>query len=421
MVFPFYLLLNKFDNYFLNIAIIGFDKSKKDVLFSQKSYKDFPKITIMVRTTSSQIHLYQFYCMWLRTMVLFWPASYGDVTVILDAESKKDHHFGDTILTQVRQHYPDYTLKVLYEPLPKNRKILNTKSKSAGYNRQLFSTFFADFYTNDSIIAYTDTDILFLTPITKEYMLKRTKLKVFGNGNFQLGFVPSWGKTTKKAIGLPMVANFMITFPQLIYRQTITNCRNHILNHLKTSDFEIAFPLFYPHSSIISPINIIMSYAWFFEYEKYDWHLKIQDLVKHNKMLPSAHKVSTEDTIPSLVAVAHISDHKKWMQHRVIPGYCEAMRVQGQPPANCSSIKHNLNQICNFHESFFHAPWPNLHDWCSEGQAHACCQKALDEHYRHVGHMAACGIHTVRRGRAKLVERLAKDMGVTCEDFKEPL
>ena len=353
--------------------------------------------------------------------MLFWPASYGDVTVILDAESEKDHHFGDTLLKQVRQHYPDYTLKVLYEALPKNKKTLNTGVNSPGYNRQMFSTFFADLYTNESIIAYTDTDILFLTPITKEYMLKGTKLKVFGNGNFQLGWVPGWARTTQMAIGLPMVGNFMITFPQLLYRQTITNCRKHILNHLNTSDFEEAFPLFYPLSSAISPMNIIMSYAWFFEYDKYDWHLKIQDLGKHNKMLPSAHKVSTEDTIPSLVAVAHISDHKKWMQHRVIPGYCEAMRVQGQPLASCSNIKHNLDQICNFYESFFHAPWPNLHDWCSERQAHACCQKALDEHYWHVGHMAAQGIHTVHRGRAKLVERLAKEMGVTCELLKEPL
>ena len=125
----------------------------------QKTYKDFPNITTIVRTTSKPPLLYQFYCMFLRTTLLFWPALYGNVVIVLDEEHENDHAFGETLLHQFREHYPEYGLNVYYEPLPKDIRILQDRPKSESYNRQMWSTFFADCYTNDSMISYMDTDV----------------------------------------------------------------------------------------------------------------------------------------------------------------------------------------------------------------------------------------------------------------------
>ena len=58
-------------------------------------------------------------------------------------------------------------LSVYYEPLPNGTSILKNPDKPMGYNRQLWSTFFADLYTDSPIIAYMDSDTQFVTPMTK--------------------------------------------------------------------------------------------------------------------------------------------------------------------------------------------------------------------------------------------------------------
>ena len=53
---------------------------------------------------------------------------------------------------------------------------MDIKGHPRGYNMQLWSSFFIDQYTNDSIIAWMDIDTAFLTPITKSTIFADTKL-----------------------------------------------------------------------------------------------------------------------------------------------------------------------------------------------------------------------------------------------------
>ena len=136
-------------------------------LTKELSYKNLPKITLVTRASSNPRLIKQFYCMYLRSVVLFWPGSYGGMAVVLDQESKPDETWGSLLKKQMTANFPNTPLSVYYEPLPNDTSILKNHARSLGYNRQLWSTFFADFYTDSPIIAYMDTDTQFVTPMTK--------------------------------------------------------------------------------------------------------------------------------------------------------------------------------------------------------------------------------------------------------------
>ena len=123
-------------------------------------------ITLFVRMASKlKQHRTRFYCDFFRTAVLFWPASFGKTVVVLDEESDQDHIFANNLTNQIKQHFPHRKLEVA----PEDVSILNftASKKSPGYNRQLWSSFFIDLYTNDPTIAWIDSDVAFLTPVTK--------------------------------------------------------------------------------------------------------------------------------------------------------------------------------------------------------------------------------------------------------------
>ena len=136
-------------------------------IFEEVSYKNLPKITLVSRTTSNPKFIKQFYCMYLRSVVLFWPGSYGGMALVLDHNSTKDETWGITLKKQMNDNFPNTPLSVYYEPVPNDTSLLKNPINSMGYNRQLWSTFFADLYTDSPIIAYMDSDTQFVTPMTK--------------------------------------------------------------------------------------------------------------------------------------------------------------------------------------------------------------------------------------------------------------
>ena len=115
----------------------------------------------------------RFYCDLLRTAVLFWPASFGKTVVVLEEKSEQDHVFANNLARQIKKHFPDRKVEVAYESLPKDERVLNCASspKPPGYNRQLWSSFFIDLYTNEPIVAWMDTDAAFITPVTQSAII----------------------------------------------------------------------------------------------------------------------------------------------------------------------------------------------------------------------------------------------------------
>ena len=118
-------------------------------------------ITLFVRVGSKVAELRRrFYCIFYRSFVLFRPASLGKTVIVFDEESEQVHVLANNLTRQMKEHFPDRHFEILYEPLPNDLTVLEfpASPETPGYNRQLWSSFFIDLYTNDPIIAWMDTD-----------------------------------------------------------------------------------------------------------------------------------------------------------------------------------------------------------------------------------------------------------------------
>ena len=165
-------------------------------------------VTLFMRMTG--LHIKRFYCDFLRTAVLFWPASYGKLVLVFDQESSLDHKLANILERQ----FIETLLKL---PWPK---------RDTGYNRQIWSSFFNDLYTNDTVIAWVDSDTAFSSSVTRNSMYNGTRLRVIGTDCTLLraDFARRCAKSAEISIGLPAVADFMLHFPVYIYRDTYANC-----------------------------------------------------------------------------------------------------------------------------------------------------------------------------------------------------
>ena len=187
------------------------------------------------------------------------------------------------------------------------------------------------------------------------------------------------------------------------------------MKHLKTDDFEEAFRQF--HISTISPVNIWMTYAWFHEHDRYEWHIKatLAKLQVHNERLPEGHKIGPQHTVPSIIGTAHISQQKIFQPDLMIQGYCMSIKAtQEDVPANCRNVTHDLERLCDYWEYFFRYPWPTADKWCKAGNMDRCCHDAMVKHYKHVVVLAKEKNLTFSKDDVYLVDKLALAMGVTC-------
>ncbi|CAB4042836.1 Hypothetical predicted protein [Paramuricea clavata] len=198
-------------------------------------------VTLFMRMTG--LHIKRFYCDFLRTAVLFWPASYGKIVVVFDQESSLDHKLANILERQFHQFFPDRKLEILYEPLPVNYETLLKlpwPKRDTGYNRQIWSSFLNDLYTNDTVIAWVDSDTAFSTSVTRNSMYNGTRLRVIGTDCTLLhaDFARSCVKSAEISIGLPALADFMLHFPIYMYRDTFANCREYLMRRYKARNFE---------------------------------------------------------------------------------------------------------------------------------------------------------------------------------------
>ena len=373
-------------------------------------------ITLFVRMAGKlPRHRERYYCDLFRTTVLFWPPSFGKTVMVLDEESEQDHVFAEKVTNQTKKYFPDHQLEVLYESLPKNKTTLDFKGmrRAPGYNRQLWSSFFIDLYSNDSIIAWMDNDVAFFTPVTKSLIFTGTKLRTMGTEcTFSYSLVQEWARTTELALGLPYVADFMIYFPVYIYRDTVTHCREHILKRFNTSNFEEAFRKFY--KGHLSPVSIILSYAWYFEKDRYDWNFKIcRELTEYNKRFPNDHAIGPEyvnDFLPEPQTAFHVP-YGRSLSSNILISYCLSHQAAGNKLNICSShsaslsdnlllFKHDLQRLNN-----------NLP--CTGNSTNFCLQ-VLERHYNQVGLEIKQQVRKVEWTNLETVEKLADEFEIKC-------
>ena len=364
----------------------------------------------------------RFYCLLLRTSVLYWPASYGKLVVVLDLESEQDHEFAANLTRQIKQHFPDRKIEVAFESLPNDPSVLDFSGspKSPGYNRQLWSSFFIDLYTNDSIIAWMDTDNAFATPVTKASIFNVSKVRILGSEcSLGISWVKTWASTTESALGLPMVADYMTYFPVYLYRDTFTNCRKHILKRFNTCNFEEAFKKFY--HGYLSPVSIVISYAWYFERDRYDWNMKVcSDLTQYNSRFSAGHKIGSEHVVSILSepqTVFHVHYAEDVVSSTIVASYCLSHEAAGNATASCSNYSALLNNnLVLFNQdlqrvNFTRPPCPGNYTKTS-------CLQVLERHYKEVGLEIKQNERKLDWHDLETVEKLAHEVGIDCKAIR---
>ena len=138
----------------------------------------------------------------------------------------------------------------------------------------------------------------------------------------------------------------------------------------------------------MSPVCVIISYAWFFEIDRYDWNLDIcNDLSSYNKRFPSGRTISLEH-IKNVLSEPHTAFHVPYaafLSSNILISHCLSHTVVSTTPAICSnhsevSLKDNLvlfNHDLQRVEHLLQTP-------CT-GNKTTACLKALERHYNQVG------------------------------------
>ncbi|KAK6174959.1 hypothetical protein SNE40_013510 [Patella caerulea] len=383
--------------------------------------KDVPDMTLTVRMSSNAKLLNYFFCTMLRSLTLYWSGQLGPLGLILDKESQDDHKFAENL--KKYQEHLGINISIHYEPLPKNERVLTVaKSKPPGYNRQLYSSFIMDEFILTPIVAWIDTDAKFTTPVTRDNILTGNKLRVKGMNTFQYKWVRGWDKQGQTMIGKPMPSDFMTYFPVYIWRDTITNCRNHILKYVNVSTIEEAYIRVGSNEpGNMSPVNIIMTYAYYFEKERYDWHIDIGnvDLKKYNKLhLVPGYEFTSASLTPDLHVTLHAKHYKDANNTVNRQAYCAAanntvLNMEQDIKQMCEPFKTNvmwvLFEFCNTVKQ------EHLTTWCKNKNKH--CISMIQEHYDKTRQLVNKGVYNLDLKKIKLVEEVAHFHQIKCRPF----
>jgi hypothetical protein len=249
-----------------------------------------PKMTLFVRMSGSlPSHRNRFYCTFFRSTALFWNVALTNrIVLVLDDEVSTDHDFGTVLSEQVATEFPEFDLHIKYEPLPQDKLLLSVKSgqskRTVGYRRQLYSTFLTDQFLDDdatgdddTLIVFMDNDAMFFSPVTLSSILDESRRpRVLGTDcTHGTSHVQEWAVALQAILGFPMISDFMSYFPVYIYADTIRQCRAYIIQRFGGTTWDEIYPKISPPGRGWSPICVLMSYAWYFERDRYNWSFEV--------------------------------------------------------------------------------------------------------------------------------------------------
>ncbi|XP_022111678.1 uncharacterized protein LOC110990902 [Acanthaster planci] len=381
----------------------------KNGLGSGLSFTKSKNLTLTIRMAAVPKIVSLLYCVLLRSAALFWSPRYGPISLILDAESERDHQ----LAAKLRRHEQALGMQfdISYEPLPADADtIFHSTMRSMGYCRQLWSSFFTDMYVSADVVAWIDTDNMFFSPVTPENIFNGGRIRVLGVPLVGTRWERLVSDSVKTAIGWKTIARFP-NFPIYLWRDTITNCRNHILKTLNVSRFGDAFVKIYPQGKKICPSDLILTYAYYFEHNRYSWHIDVkkQSLAKYNQhQVPAGFEIRGNETEPGFLQVA---THKKY--NFMFQGFCIAKRYVGTLPANCKMYENTTNF------QHFSAIYNHLKTWCAPGRGRAKCARLIEAHYQNFAGYYRSRLMDLDLQRVLAVEEEAKKENISCSKIFE--
>ena len=149
-----------------------------------------------------------------------------------------------------------------------------------------------------------------------------------------------------------------------------------------------------------------MNYAYYFEHDRYDWHLD-----NPPKGGPSGLVIPPNETVPEV----RVSIHQKYCRRypqKLLDCYCVAKRYTGEAlPAACRPFQN----VTNFDLFVFDSGNHHLGSWCSKGKGHRDCAERIEAHYQNFRKYYQSEYDLDLR-RVRVVEEAAKRENITCQE-----
>lgn len=372
-------------------------------------------IELTVRLTVTPKIMANLYCDLLRSATVFWNGKYGDVVLILDEEDK-----AEKLPHKLNALGLPFYFRGVYEKAPEeNEKFVAIGTKhsfSYGYVRMLYSSFLMDQYTTASVIAWMDSDAILTMPIVNQSIFRNGKLIVKGANTFDYNWLPQWDHSTTIALGMPIVADFMSYFPVYIHPSTIKNCRQFIQKRLNAETFEQAF--IQMSFEKVSPVNVILSYAYYYERFRYEWHIDIgtkMALHQYNEWRLPKYPLLPSDVKPEL----HSSVHAAYYKSKVDP--LERAICYTQIHLGMTVVKHCADFFNKTNTQLFEFQTDpvlnHLDTWCKPPNDKVC-DRLVTERYKMFADSRPAGL-TLDTSKIKVIENsLLENYNRTCTNIR---
>lgn len=223
-----------------------------------------------------------------ETLEMFVPRSIPRI-VVLDAEKNRDHSFGRWLLGRGYQVHYEALPAVPFRHGRETAWPQKARYNRSGYQRQQWSSFYLDRYTDADVIGLLDTDVRMYSLLTED-MIFDNQGRILARGIVGDHY---WGDkyALKEEDRGPLDVDFMYTdaFPMFFWRHTFANVREHVAG-LWGVDFDTAFRII--TAKVYNWQNIIYQYAL---RQQPGWYsLRLNNDSRHPTLTCGSHRITTD-------------------------------------------------------------------------------------------------------------------------------
>ena len=225
-----------------------------------------PTLELYVRFTNNGGWAKDFEHWLMRSVDLFWPEEYRNLTVVLDGWKASDHEFGRYVLSkwprQVNVCYRDQMDPKVYH--------------NDGHNQMYLDMMHADTCIRSEYVGFVDTDSMFVTVITPNLLFENKKPIVVGRIGRPVR--PCWLVTAAYILGHTQVMQCMSYFPVIFKVEHIIKMRRHVELYHRKAFMEVFREAPSKTKTTIycyCHFSIMCNYVWYYHRDEYAFHLQM--------------------------------------------------------------------------------------------------------------------------------------------------
>ena len=334
-------------------------------------WDSIPSFELNIRLSSIQPKWFWIYQRWfLRGLRLFWPLQLNNLTIVLNAEIRKDHILGRKISSM--WPFP----RVVYVKKP-TTAVIGSNHFSDRF-RMYYDAFYPELYTKAEYIGFVDTDTLFTTPVTPQSLFEDKKPIVVGiAGNV---FYATCTEFMLKAKQLMICMSY---FPVTIKVSHLVAMRLHIEKLHRKSFAEVfgeaVLKVGGGIDGCLCQFAIMCNYIYRFHANEYSFRIQMHPDDKLPNNFSESEKVPfprvaihSRHLIPNRVVDAMDKASIIMFNDRMKEGICRAIGFQWCPSIYCAEFDQ-----CSLQKSLFAFEY---YDWSWDKR----CLREQEKHYMNV-------------------------------------